>query len=200
MNFRKFLIAKSPVKYRKRLVFEYLGQGNFERDIPNFDKDLIIREFKAEDIEKDSFLFDHRAVLIENLSTGYAGHIAFHKETGECAGYGWTAIGKPPANGIPVVPKNSAWLFGEYVREEYRGNGYQKVLQRERIKAIQAKNKLDIFIDVMADNFPAIKNIKRNGFVKKGAYYILIIGIRKYRFLHFVISYWPRLKYPRISF
>jgi|LSQX01.3.fsa_nt_gb GNAT superfamily N-acetyltransferase len=198
MKWFDYLAEKSPVKFRKRKVFK-LKEEWFEKVIGTEPcLNLKFRKIEKRDVVNDPWLSQHEEVLLNNLKAGHSGLMATHIETGDCIGFGWTAIGSPPTNGIPAIPKVSAWLFGGYIREEYRGNGYQKVLQQQRIFIVKNRVK-EIFIDVMPGNIPATKNIKSNGFVPWGVYYILIFGIRRYRYLHFTLSFWKGLKYPRIT-
>ena len=192
MRLIQWLKTKSPIKFRKRLVFRCLSQDLSEDYLNGVTKDIYIRRITTNDIDNDAWLLQHKFLLSNNLNEGHLGFVCVNVNTSECVGYFWIAIDKPPLNGIPKIPLNAAWFFNDFVREDYRSMGCQRLMIAYKLDYLKRYKDIEIYADVTSIKKGIPRNYQNSGFVECGIYYILILGIRRFKYFNLTIFYWSK--------
>lgn len=139
----------------------------------------------------------HTKDFRRKLSQKYDGFLVYDKSD-NLIGYYWYTINTPPPTSIPKIPKNTPWRFNVFVFEEHRGHGYQKEMSKHALSYF--KDYKYFYCDILLDNAPSLKNILKMGYEPCGIYYILIFGIRRYKYLNFKIGYWDKNKKHKYKF
>jgi hypothetical protein len=193
----KSLLSLSPIKIRRMLIYKMpmpllLSDKDLRDDIEFIviDQDLI---------DTDPWLATHRSKLSRHLRNGYKGFAGFTKDTAQCIGYSWYAVDKPPGTSIPKVPKNVVWRFNLHIRDIFRGRRYQRNFHQ----FCDSRNFFVnyIYSDVSPSNISSRRNLLASKAQEAGVYYILILGIRRIKWLNYRLGYWNNQeKHPSLPY
>lgn len=186
-----------PLIFIKELVYEkdIASHESIGAYPPNvFSDDITLETLEKYNIPSD--IYDYCTFRVKR---GFKGVFAISKATNEVMGYSFYSTDKTPPTNIPKKPPyNSVWIFNDFVIEKFRGMGLQKFMIDKRL---EKNNNLDIaYTDILESNIASRKSYLNSGFEESGVYYIMVLGIRRYKYLNIKMGYWNKnKKHPAIN-
>lgn len=189
---------KIPLKYRKQVVYKAPIKSEIKKEKPD---SYRVRLITARDIERDPWLNKRKKIFNKMLNYNHIGLIVLDL-VNECVAYGWIAVGNYKPDHLPRMPKNSAWLYFDRVKNGYNGRGLQRLLIKKRIEFVfKNYGNIEIYSDTSIINTPSRINYLRCGFYEYGIYYILNAGTRSIPSFYLSLGKWfKNKKHPKIIY
>lgn len=178
-----------PFLFVRELIYRSPSNYIYE-SIPESIKVIDLNLNNLNSIIIPSDIYDY---CIFRIKKHYKGVGLVDSGTEELIGYGFYSNTVAPPTNIPKLPKKCGWLFNTLILEKYRGNGYQKLLISERIKRLRNINSdVIIYTDILEENYSSRKSFLKSNFRECGVYYVLVLGIRRFRYFSLKIGYWRK--------
>lgn len=188
-------------KFNKYLVSKF----SYNKDVNLNKNNLKVKILKnKEDLNIENEWFNNKKNFFDKLiDEGNIGIVLFSPQNNDVIGYGWMAISKFDScpEHLSKIPRNSAWIHFDRIKENYQGNGYYKFLLKKRVEFLKKEYEVEyIYIDTSKNNIPARIAQKKVGFSELGIYYVLSIGTKKITSCFYQIGYWfKNKKHPKIK-
>lgn len=173
-------LSYSPLKYRRMAIF---------KKSPSLIDEII--SLQAERISQSKHEITKAVDFKRKIYYGYDGYL-FYDTNENAVGYYWYTINQPPPTSIPKIPKSSVWIFNMLVFDEFRGNGYQREMLKHFDRTFRQYESL--YADILFNNIASIKNFLKVGYKENGVYWIVILGIRRYKNLNLKFGRWNQNK------
>lgn len=166
----------------------------------NSNDQYIAKIISLEVIESDEWLKKDINSFTDMIKSGHIGVVIFDKVKQTVAARGFIAINGAKPNHIPKIPKDTAWLHYQAVKDAYQGQGLQKELIMFSVQLInKINNKIDIYLDTDVDNIPSRINQKKLQLIEAGIYTVIKIGTQRIRFGYILLGLWnKKKKHPAI--